>query len=111
MATWARAGETILEFDEGPQPTSDVEIISTSGVRKATVKLNEICACYKTRATINGVSGTFIVDTGASMVSVTEEFAKTDEYRKMIDLGYVDIRYHETNPFGVRHEPWHIKIV
>ncbi len=40
----------------------------------------------------------------------TEAFAETDEYKKMIDLGYVEIRYTETNPFGVRHEPWHIKI-
>ena len=41
----------------------------------------------------------------------TEAFARTDEYRRLIDLGYVEIRYTETNPFGVRHEPWHIKIV
>ncbi len=47
---------------------------------------------------------------GLGADNFTEAFADTDEYRKMIDLGYVDIRYHETNPFGVRHEPWHIKI-
>lgn len=40
----------------------------------------------------------------------TEAFAETDEYKRLIDLGYVEIRYTETNPFGVRHEPWHIKI-
>ncbi len=40
----------------------------------------------------------------------TESFCETDEYRKLIDLGYVAIRYTPTNPFGVRHEPWHIKI-
>ncbi len=38
------------------------------------------------------------------------EFALTPEYRQLIRLGYVEIRYTETNPFGVRHEPWHIKI-
>jgi len=47
---------------------------------------------------------------GMGPENFTEAFASTDEYRKMIDLGYVDIRYHEANPFGVRHEPWHIKI-
>jgi len=40
----------------------------------------------------------------------TETFAHTDEYKRLIELGYVAIRYTETNPFGVRHEPWHIKI-
>ena len=47
---------------------------------------------------------------GFGLKNFTEDFAKTDEYKKLIDLGYVDIRYTETNPYGVRHEPWHIKI-
>lgn len=48
------------------------------------------------------------VDLGADNFTVA--FAETDEYKKMIDLGYAGIRYTETNPYGVRHEPWHIKI-
>ena len=48
---------------------------------------------------------------GFGLKNFTEDFAETPEYRKLIDLGYVDIRYTETNPYGVRHEPWHIKIV
>lgn len=48
--------------------------------------------------------------TGAGLDNFTEAFARTDEYRRMIDLGYVDIRYTERNPYGVRHEPWHIKV-
>ncbi|MEM1247126.1 MAG: M15 family metallopeptidase [Acidobacteriota bacterium] len=40
----------------------------------------------------------------------TEDFAETDEYKRLIDLGYVEIRYEPNNPFGVRHEPWHVKI-
>jgi hypothetical protein len=47
---------------------------------------------------------------GFGLKNFTADFAQTEEYRKLIDLGYVDIRYTETNPFGVRHEPWHIKI-
>jgi hypothetical protein len=47
---------------------------------------------------------------GLGLDNFTEAFAETDEFRKMIDLGYVDIRYTKTNPFGVRHEPWHVKI-
>ncbi len=47
---------------------------------------------------------------GFGLKNFTADFAETPEYRKLIDLGYVDIRYTKTNPFGVRHEPWHIKI-
>lgn len=48
---------------------------------------------------------------GYGYLNFTEKFAKTDEYKRLIDLGYVDIRYSDTNPFGVRFEPWHIKVV
>ncbi|MCP4203256.1 MAG: peptidase M15 [bacterium] len=47
---------------------------------------------------------------GFGLDNFTESFCETDEYRKLIDLGYVGIRYTPKNPFGVRHEPWHIKI-
>jgi hypothetical protein len=47
---------------------------------------------------------------GFGLDNFTESFCETDEYRKLIDLGYVAIRYTPENPFGVRHEPWHIKI-
>ena len=40
----------------------------------------------------------------------TEEFAKTDEFKKLSDLGFIDIRYLKNNPYGVRYEPWHIKV-
>ena len=32
----------------------------------------------------------------------TNAFAKTDEYKKLIDLGYIDIRYPMDNELGVR---------
>jgi len=41
----------------------------------------------------------------------TEDFAQTDEFKRLSDLGYINIRYFENNPFGVRFEPWHIKVV
>lgn len=47
---------------------------------------------------------------GFGLDNFTEAFADTDVYKRLIDLGYVEIRYTETNRFGVRHEPWHIKI-
>lgn len=47
---------------------------------------------------------------GLGSDNFTDRFAETDEFKRLIDLGYVNIRYFEANPFGVRHEPWHIKI-
>lgn len=41
----------------------------------------------------------------------TEDFAETEEFKRLEELGYIRIRYHEGNPFGVRYEPWHIKLV
>lgn len=41
----------------------------------------------------------------------TGKFAETDEFKRMQDLGYVQIRYTEDNRLGVRFEPWHIKVV
>ena len=41
----------------------------------------------------------------------TIAFAATDEFKKLSDLGYIDIRYPQNNPSGVRYEPWHIKVV
>ena len=41
----------------------------------------------------------------------TEEFARTREYQRLCELGYVTIRYPRDNKLGVRYEPWHIKVV
>ena len=40
----------------------------------------------------------------------TSDFATTDEFKRLLDLGYIDIRYPEDNRLGVRFEPWHIKV-
>lgn len=41
----------------------------------------------------------------------TEDFSTTDEFKRLIDLGYIDIRYPIDNMLGVRFEPWHIKVL
>ncbi len=48
---------------------------------------------------------------GLGVLNFTSRFAQTEEYRKLIRLGYVSIRYTKDNYFGVRYEPWHIKVV
>ncbi|HEB54733.1 MAG TPA: peptidase M15 [Gammaproteobacteria bacterium] len=44
-------------------------------------------------------------------LNFTARFAQTEEYHKLIRLGYVSLRYTQGNYFGVRYEPWHIKVV
>lgn len=56
-------------------------------------------------------SGDF--DVGAASLgeeNFTDRFAITEEYRRLMDLGYVEIRYDQANQLGVRHEPWHIRV-
>ena len=59
----------------------------------------------------HGVGDFDIGKVGFGYRNFTADFAKTDECKKLMDLGYIDIRYPVKNPFGVRYEPWHIKIV
>ena len=48
---------------------------------------------------------------GWGAMNFTEQFEQTDIYKKLTEGGYIDIRYTTNNPFGVRFEPWHIKVV
>lgn len=41
----------------------------------------------------------------------TDRFATTSEYVNLINAGYMRIRYDRKNPYGVRFEPWHVKVV
>lgn len=47
---------------------------------------------------------------GYGLKNFSQDFAKTDEFKRLLNLGYVDIRYTENNRLGVRFEPWHIKV-
>ncbi|MBV1876897.1 MAG: M15 family metallopeptidase [Pseudomonadales bacterium] len=47
---------------------------------------------------------------GLGARNFTSDFAKTDEFRKLVDLGYISMRYPQNNLLGVRYEPWHIKV-
>jgi len=59
----------------------------------------------------HGVGDFDVGKVGFGNRNFTSEFSKTDEYKKLIDSGYIKIRYPEGNPYGVRFEPWHIKVV
>ena len=59
----------------------------------------------------HGVGDFDVGKVGFGRKNFTQAFANTDEFRKLVDLGYVSIRYPRGNKFGVRYEPWHIKVV
>lgn len=46
---------------------------------------------------------------GFGLANFTSQFAETAEYRRLMELGYIDIRYPADNQLGVRFEPWHIE--
>ncbi|MDP1784170.1 MAG: M15 family metallopeptidase [Sulfuricurvum sp.] len=47
---------------------------------------------------------------GLGQFNFTEKFQETDVFKKLYDGGYITIRYTANNLFGVRYEPWHIKV-
>jgi len=48
---------------------------------------------------------------GFGKFNFTSKFSETREYKRLIELKYVDLRYTKNNQVGVRYEPWHIKVV
>jgi len=48
---------------------------------------------------------------GLGARNFTAAFAKTSEFKEMIKLDYISIRYSPNNLDGVRFEPWHVKII
>ncbi len=100
-------------------------IVLTSGIRAVVKQLHLFlaksvqCEGNLSRASrslappghsFHGVSDFDVGKIGWGYRNFTDQFAETELFKKLIDLGYVDIRYTRTNPYGVRFEPWHIKV-
>ncbi|MDF1880453.1 D-alanyl-D-alanine carboxypeptidase family protein [Sulfurimonas sp. MAG313] len=100
-------------------------IILTSGVRSVVKQLdlflykaNKLKGNYSKAAhslappgySFHGVSDFDVGKVGLGYKNFTSSFAKTQEYAQLQKLGYISIRYPKNNPFGVRFEPWHIKV-
>lgn len=58
----------------------------------------------------HGIGDFDVGKVGYGYNNFTSKFAQTQEYKSLQKLGYISIRYPENNPFGVRFEPWHIKV-
>jgi hypothetical protein len=48
---------------------------------------------------------------GFGYANFTARFARTEEFKKIKELEYVDVRYTINNKDGVRYEPWHITTI
>jgi D-alanyl-D-alanine carboxypeptidase len=59
----------------------------------------------------HGIGDFDVGKVGFGRKNFTTDFASTDEFQRLVDLGYVDMRYPLNNLLGVRYEPWHIKVV
>jgi len=106
---------------------SDVgSIILTSGIRSNVKQMHLFLAkCVQSNGNLSKASrslappghsyhgiGDFDVGKiGWGSANFTNQFSESDEFKRMQDLGYVQIRYTADNRFGVRYEPWHIKVV
>jgi hypothetical protein len=60
--------------------------------------------------TFHSVGDFDIGKVGLGQYNFTEKFQETDVFKKLYDGGYITIRYTANNIFGVRYEPWHIKV-
>ena len=58
----------------------------------------------------HGISDFDVGQVGFGLDNFTERFVTTDVFRKLEHLDYVNLRYTQDNLFGVRFEPWHIKV-
>lgn len=60
--------------------------------------------------TFHSVGDFDIGKAGYGHFNFTDKFQETDVFKKLYDGGYISIRYTSNNPYGVRFEPWHIKV-
>lgn len=60
--------------------------------------------------TFHSVGDFDIGKVGLGYGNFNEKFQETDVFKKLYNGGYITIRYTNGNPYGVRYEPWHIKV-
>lgn len=58
----------------------------------------------------HGIGDFDVGQTGFGINNFTARFINTDVYKKLLENGYLNLRYPMDNLIGVRYEPWHIEI-
>lgn len=113
-----------LETYKGIKQDVGDQMILTSGVRSITKQfflfLNK---AYKGQGNLSlasrslappgysfhGIGDFDVGQVGFGTANFSERFTTTEVYRKLVDLGHINLRYPQDNMLGVRFEPWHIK--
>lgn len=118
-------GKPVQTYEKIKKEVGKKNVILTSGVRgiiKQTQLFTSKIVQVKGNVSIasrslappgysyHGIGDFDVGKVGFGYKNFTAEFAKTKEYKKLMNLGYITIRYPVNNPFGVRFEPWHIKV-
>ncbi len=117
--------ESLAHYEKLVKDVGD-DVILTSGIRSNVKQIHLFLAKSKSvsynlsRASrslappgysFHGIGDYDVGKKGWGALNFTGDFAKSDTFKKMQDLGYVQIRYLPENELGVRFEPWHIKVV
>ena len=118
-------GEPVKMYDKIKKDVGD-SVVLTSGIRGVVKQIHLFLAkAVKTEGNLSqasrslappghsyhGVGDFDVGKIGFGENNFTAAFSTTREYQRLRELGYVMIRYTENNPYGVRFEPWHIKVV
>lgn len=118
------AGESVRLYERVRKQVGG-DIVLTSGVRNVVKQMHLFVAkadrsdgnlSLASRSlappgySFHGVGDFDVGIAGWGARNFTAEFATTNEFKRLLDLGYIDIRYPEDNRLGVRFEPWHIKV-
>lgn len=61
--------------------------------------------------TFHSVGDFDIGKVGYGYGNFSTKFQETDVFKKLYEGGHITIRYTKGNPYGVRYEPWHIKVM
>ena len=118
-------GEALEKFDQLKKDVGP-DLILTSGVRSIVKQMQLFLAKLDSSKgnlslasrslappghSYHGIGDFDVGKKGFGKLNFTSEFSNTEEYKKLIELKYVDLRYTKDNQVGVRYEPWHIKVV
>ena len=58
----------------------------------------------------HGIGDFDVGQVGYGALNFTERFTETTVFKRLVDMGYLRLRYQQDNMLGVRFEPWHIKV-
>lgn len=101
------------------------EVVLTSGVRSVIKQfMLFLSKAYDSRGNLSlasrslappgysyhGVGDFDVGQVGFGAANFTARFTETEVFRRLEDLGYINLRYEQDNLLGVRFEPWHIKV-